>query len=400
MSERTVKILIISDMHALEGTGGNSDSYLYFNENGECEYADGLLEYLTRNINISNLDLLICAGDISNKACIKGFGHGWRFLNTLRVKLAVPQMVCVPGNHDHRSLSRLDDIFCPKHHLQFISPPFPFQSIEANTHFWAWNWVSQSFKDFNLIALNTSAYHGYDDEWKHGRVAIEVCDQINTYVSSSVFERKSFNILVCHHHPMKMEMVDRNSDAEVMEGGQYLLNKLQELDKGPWLIIHGHKHYAFLDYYSGGSGSQHTILSAGSLSAKLYEGIKERTSNQFYIVDVDLNLTEENEQLVGKFHAYEWRMSSGWQLSESPNLPGKGGFGSKISLTQVENKIHDLIREKGPLLKEEDLIEVYSMIEYFPPRTYTRLLKRLNEKGLVVESEYNRIVEIGVKNDC
>lgn len=396
MSERTVRILVISDMHALEGSGGNSDSYLYFSQDGECEYADGLMEHLTRNI--SNIDLLICAGDISNKACVRGFEHGWRFLNKLRERLAIPEMVCVPGNHDHRSLSDPEkDVFCPKHHLQFMFPPFPFQSREANTHFWAWNWVSQSFKDFNLIALNTSAYHGYDDEWKHGRVAMEVCDQINTYVSSESFERKSFNVLVCHHHPMKMEMVDRRSDVEVMEGGQYLLNKLQELDKGPWLIIHGHKHYAFLDYSSGSSGSQHTILSAGSLSAKLYDDIKERTSNQFYIVDVDLNLTEENEQLVGKFHTYEWKMSSGWRLSESPNLPGKGGFGSKVALAHVENKIDELIKEKGKLLKEEDLSEVCRMIEYFPPRTYTRLLGRLDNKGLVVESEYDRIVEIGAK---
>lgn len=397
MDDSKIRLLVMSDMHAMEGNEWDNDSRLLFNNKGESEFGEGLLRHL-KGLGLK-FDALICPGDISNKASVKGFELGWQFLNRIKYELQIPSLISVPGNHDHISRN-VEGVFCPKHHLQFIEPSFPFECIKKNTHFWAWNWAPVIGDDFNLISLNSSAYHGYQDkEWQKGRLATEVTDQIYNYVKSNDFDRKVFNLLVCHHHPMKMEMVEKTYDGEVMEGGQYLLSKLQEVDKGPWLIIHGHKHYASLDYYSGVDGSPHTVLSAGSVSAKIHENIEDRASNQFYILEIDLKQTSENDRVVGLFTTYEWKVDTGWRLSTLPNLPARGGFGSVIQVGSVVSKVVDLLRTDGPFLREEDLDEIHSMTQHLPPKALQKLRNRLKEKSIEVDMQQERFVEIGVAND-
>ena len=193
-----------------------------------------------------------------------------------------------------------------------------------------------------------------------------------------------------------MEHVDNSSDVEVIDGAGYLLTKLQNVDKGPWLIIHGHKHFAEITIGSSSNGSPPTILSAGSVSAMIYSAIKDRTSNQMYVLDIDLTKTKNQDKLVGKFLAYEYAMGFGWRCSESSNLPAKGGFGSEYSPQQVLNKIEELLEETSAFLNEEDLAPVYEMIEYFTPGEFTKLLNKLEVSGYEVQCELNQIVEIGV----
>lgn len=383
----------MSDLHAMieGGSSDNSDSRLIF-KNGISEFGQGLLEHL-KSLDVT-FDLLVCAGDISNRGCVSGFTEGWKFLKSICDELKITNYICVPGNHDHASIK--GESFGPKHHLQFVNPQFPFECIEKNTHFWAWNWGVTELDYCNAILLNSSAYHGHDDEYKHGRVATEVVDQIYTYANSESFKEKPFNLLLCHHHPVKMEHVDIAEDNQVMHGGQYLLSKLQGIDKGPWLIIHGHKHFAEINY-NGSDGAPHTILSAGSVSARIYQQIEDRTSNQFYILDVDLSETEKTEQLVGTFCTYEWQFSTGWSLSLSPNLPARGGFGNTVKIKDVECEINKLFSEERPFLREEDLSDVYTMVDSYTPKQFGRLVSRLRKNGFELETEHNRIIEIGKK---
>lgn len=390
-------ILVISDLHAVVGNSEHNDTRLIF-DNGISEFGEGIVNFIS-GLN-RKIDILICSGDISNKACPEGFKSGWEYINGVKEKLNIPNILCVPGNHDHDS--RKNTSYNPKHYLQFSTPSFPFEVHEKNTHFWAWNWCDVQIEHCNAILLNSSAYHGYGDfkddetdESYHGRVATEVVDQIYNYVSSDRYPQKKFNILVCHHHPIKMEQVDCDFDTEAMEGGQYLISKLQGLDKGPWFIVHGHKHFAELTYGPTNTGTPPTILSAGSLSAKLYPSLKDRTSNQMYFVDIDLDKTQEYERLVGKFDVYEWSMDAGWSPSKSKNLPAKGGFGGWTTLNQVFTKVKELFEDGRPFLNESDLEPIYNMMDYFTPNDFDRFVARLENEGMKVGFEYNRIVEIG-----
>jgi metallophosphoesterase superfamily enzyme len=387
---KNVKILVISDLHAITNSNDQNDSYLFF-ENGICEWGDALINYI-KGLG-ETFDVVICAGDIANKACKKSFESGWSFINKIKSELNIQYLLCVPGNHDHQSRNGAD--FSPKHQLQFCKPIFPFDCALKNTQFWAWNWAHSESDHFNSLLLNTSAYHGYNDEFKHGRVAVEVSDQISDFLKSDKVNEKLFNILVCHHHPEKMEYVDGDYDGEQMEGGTYLLKQLEEADVGPWLVVHGHKHFASITYAKSGGASPSTILSAGSMSAKLYPLIKDRTSNQFYIIDIDGVQTERTGRLVGCFNTYEWKMQSGWGPSISNNLPSQGGFGSSTTNKEIITSIEDLLALNGPFLQDQELDSIHELTKYIPPGQFNMLIDKLFSKNLHVQFSQNKITEVG-----
>lgn len=394
MTNNNLRLLVISDLHAIVSKKQNSDSHLFF-ENGSSEYGESFLSY-AKNLN-HDIDVLVCAGDISNQADKECFLAGWKFIQKVKDELGIPELLCVPGNHDHQS--RSNHIFDPKHRLQFVSPQFPFSCNEKNTHFWAWHWCySGDNSHYNAISLNTSAYHGFQDEHKYGRVATEVSDQICDFVSLDGFQKKSINLLICHHHPQKMQHIDKTEDHEVMAGGQYLLHKLYNTNKGPWLVIHGHKHFADITYASASGMNPPVIFSSGSMSARLHGGIEDRTANQFYMIELDLDKCASEDKAVGTFETHERLIGIRWGESQSTNLPAKSGFGSLHSPKSVADKISSLISNECPFLNKQELSRFYDLTKNFTPSDFDRLVKALESKGLSVAQEHSLIIEVGKPN--
>ncbi len=194
-----------------------------------------------------------------------------------------------------------------------------------------------------------------------------------------------------------MEHVDYDEDSEVMIGGQYLLSLLEKADIGPWFIIHGHKHFPEITYSSGSTSAPHTILSAGSLSARLHSNIIGRTANQFYLVDIDLDKTESIGRSFGTFKTYEWRTGFSWQPASSVNLPHTGGFGSQTTPAQLVSIIKNKFASNTPYLDSNDLIDVYEVMANFPPADFDRVVKKLNNFGHDVIIENGIISQIGAK---
>lgn len=390
-----LKILLISDLHTIVDNNNSQDSRLEFiGENSE--YADGFIKYV-KSLDYQ-FDLLICAGDISNKANLKSFEYGWNFINRVGIELNIGKILSVPGNHDHASRSN-QKTFGPKHHMQHVTPSFPSNDFALTTHFWAWNWCHVEHDNSNIILLNSSAYHGYEDEHKHGRIPQETALQIEQYIKKDQFKEKGINFLICHHHPYKMDHITDGDDYESMDGGDRLGNILTESSKGPWIIIHGHKHIPQIRYAPSTSMASPIVFSAGSFSAKLYPELLEKTKNQFYVIDIDLKKTQQTGRATGKFETYEWSISSGWRASESPFLPAKGGFGSskppyELAMEVVEhlNKINE------NYLNELDLSPFYEHLNYFTPWDIKKFQEALGKNNLEATFQNFRIVEIGKKN--
>ena len=385
-----MKFLIISDLHACPKSAEQEHSRLVF-DGADNEFGSRFIEYC-KSINLSP-DFLVCPGDISNQGCVDSFQKGWDFLNEVRTELNINELLCVPGNHDIQSRSGIG--ISPLHKVKFCTPSFPSTEYEFNTHFWGWGWGHLSYENFNCILINSSAYHGFNQEFRHGRVAQETVNQISEYVKSDKFDEKTFNVLLCHHHPVKREDVDYDSDFEVMDGGQLLITSLEKITATPWLVIHGHKHFASLFSASSGGYNPPLIFSAGSFSAKLYPEILERTANQFYILDVDLNKTIENEKLIGTFEAHSWDIKSNWHPSKSKNLPHKGGFGSDIRPIDIIKNLNGLLANT-PYLNSDDLSEINDTLQHITPTQYDELITRLAD-DFEVELSDNLLVEVSKK---
>lgn len=395
MNNNKLKLLVISDLHAINDSSKATDSHLYFH-NGESEYGNAFINYVKKLDH--DIDILICAGDISNQADQECFIAGWSFVKKIKDELNIPELLCVPGNHDHQS--RSNKVFDPKHQLQFIQPRFPYDCNKKNTHFWAWHWCHSegATLNYNAISLNTSAYHGFNEEGVHGRVSSDVSDQISEFISSKSFVKRPINLLLCHHHPQKMEHVDRSEDNECMQGGQYLLRRLHDANKGPWLVIHGHKHFADVTYAAAPGMNPYVIFSSGSISARLHDGVADRTSNQFYIVEIDLDKCTSEGKAVGTLETHEHLRGLRWGESTSLNLPAKSGFGSAITPKAVADKITALISESCPFLNEQDLSEFHDLTVNFTPHDVNSLVVELEGNDLSVECNNNVIIEVGKSN--
>lgn len=392
MNKKSLKLLVFSDIHAVVDDSFSDDSHFIY-KNGQCEFAGAFLEHLKR-LNLS-FDALICPGDLANKSQDGSFQAAWTEINNIQSELSIPDIFCVPGNHDHDSRTN-PGIFDPKHRIQFITPPFPTSDSKSCTHFWAWHWCNIERDQFNAILINTSAFHGYGDEHQHGRISTQATDYLINFVNSDKFERKPVNFIVCHHHPIKMEHVDQDYDIEAMEGGQYLLNQLESADKGTWIVFHGHKHFPEIRVAPSTSSEGITILSAGSLSARLHGKISDRTSNQFYIIDIDLVETEETGRAVGRFETYEWTILDGWHRSKSNKLPAIGGFGSTYTPTIVARKISKRLDQEGSeFLDTNDLKEFKKIIDHMPPPDIKKLREKLEKLGLKTIFQESQLIQVG-----
>ncbi|MEQ5835864.1 metallophosphoesterase [Marinobacter sp. NFXS9] len=382
----------MSDLHAVVNTDYSDDTHLVF-KSDSSEFADALLDYI-KDLN-EDFDLLVCPGDIANKAQPGSFLQGWKTLNKFAEELKIPELICVPGNHDHES-RRNEGVFDPKHKLQFCEPRFPRNNFDECTHFWAWHWCPIINEDYNAVIINSSAYHGFYDENDHGRVAIEVSKQIGDFIKSDKFQEKPINFLLCHHHPSRMDYVDEDYDFEVMDGAAQLIRKIEDSDKGPWMIIHGHKHFPEIRYSQSQSVEPIVALSAGSVSAKLHPALMNKTSNQFYIISVDIEKTEKYGKAIGEFETHEWTLKEGWHPSKSENLPAKGGFGSPSSPQEIANQIKNLFASKSePFLEQSDLSGISSDIAYLSPTDFKRLISKLEKIGFATETVGSEIIQVG-----
>ncbi|AZZ95814.1 hypothetical protein [Pseudoalteromonas sp. R3] len=186
--------------------------------------------------------------------------------------------------------------------------------------------------------------------------------------------------------------VDYDSDYEVMDGGQGLIYEIAKKDIGSWLVVHGHKHFASINEAAVDTHDKPLIFSAGSFSAKLYPSINERTSNQFYLIDIDIEKTENEGILTGTFETHSWNIDQSWHPSTVRNLPYQGGFGSTISPMKIVRKINEMLDEQ-PFLNERDLAPVHEMCKHYTPGRFEELVNKLDRANIKLEIANNRIIE-------
>ena len=163
-----MKALILSDIHAFTTPreGGAIPSYVKV---GDSDGADQqFLEYLERNS--IELDLLICPGDLCDRADATSLKHAWDFLNNVKRITSCKCLMTTAGNHDMDSRDASNS-FDPAGFLRSLKPTFPTQIdtdcavIQDDFHrslwFWARHYYIFSNDEIRCVVLNSAAYHGY-----------------------------------------------------------------------------------------------------------------------------------------------------------------------------------------------------------------------------------------------
>jgi len=386
-----VKIAVLSDLHPVFESD-DEDSFFVIDKpsNPSTSPIAGIFS-LIKESNVK-ADILVCAGDIGNRGCPSKFKHGWEFVNQLKVEIGASELIAVPGNHDHDSRN-IYHRFSRTHGMQMSEPPFPSNDDLENTSFWAWHWATREVGNIAFHMVNSSAYHGVGSEEKHGRIADSTIERLMDSVRSSGNVPRT-NIVVCHHHPNRIDTIGY-PDYEAMENGAALLEEIDKAESDEWLIIHGHLHFPRLRYASSSGNGRPVVFSAGSFSGPLDNLYHEGIANQFYLLELE-DPSEETPSIRGKFQSWDWYPRLGWIPARSDNgLPANGGFGFRGDEMDLAESIVSLL-ESQPEVAGEIIYRQIPDLSYVTPKDLHNMKKRLMQRsGVDLNIENGRVESAG-----
>lgn len=333
-----VKLFVISDLHAFDGAVTKPARPSHYDTSLPTSAGDNPIHQLKQLISDQGIkaDKLICCGDLADKAYPAALEKAWLEIQELKNLLGADDVIASVGNHDVDSRHTYND-YDARGVLLGLDPGFPFSNEVLNNEFWTHHFcvIESETPSIRYVVLNSSGFHGEKVEHEHGRVAERTVERLKKRLNK--LGRKNINVLICHHHPQKMTEL-KLGEYDDMKGGDNLLRALDSVAFGPWLVIHGHKHYPKLTYAMGGSSSP-VIFSAGSCAAIPYPEIAPSVGNQAYLVRIDSTRTNTSN-CCGEFETWDWAPGRGWKSAQDrTGLPYRGGFGYRGDLGVLAGQI-------------------------------------------------------------
>lgn len=380
------RIAVISDVHAFTPVPDRAPF-----QDGDPSWARtipdqfeedrGPFQALTRAIQEEELraDLVLCCGDMGDKADIDGVRFTWGWLETLRRRLGAELVIGTTGNHDvdSRNKSLRGD---PMHCVRVLQPPFPIDVTDLRSSYWDRNVALYESGDVAVLIVNTAAEHETPELATRGRLTQQTLDTISETLKEV---KASERIALVHHHPYRHDAIDWKDNSE-LEGGPELLRLLER--DGDWLVLHGHRHYPNIAYAAGG-GRAPVIMAAGSFAAMLYPELGARVRNQFHIVDVEApGSVAGTTGMIGTIRSWEYSPANGWGRPNSQEgIPDGAGFGFRGAVADVVDTIVDFVRASDEsYVTLGDVVVANPRLKYVLPRDRGQALALLADYGVSV----------------
>ncbi|MFJ4017217.1 metallophosphoesterase family protein [Microbacterium sp. NPDC090014] len=388
-----LRIAVLSDVHAyskaeLEEGGSRPSHAEISNPDNPSVNPFAAVHHLIEREKLS-ADVLISGGDLGDRGSAQALTYAWAEVRKLQSSLGAQLLLPATGNHDmdSRALNGYD----ARGALQGLKN-YPFADVALNNQYWANNVVVQQHGTFRSVLLNSAAYHGYQDEWKHGRVSQRTRQHLTEALT--VTPDPGINVLVTHHHLYAHGGVDLE-DMSAMKESPALLNILDSGNYGSWLIIHGHRHWPSLTRASGSQGAP-VVFSAGSFSAVLWDELQDKARNQFYILEIDD--TNPGHRVVGTFRAWDWIIDEGFlPARERSGLPHRGGFGGTLNGAELASRIAAVYAQHGePYLPYSTILAELPDLKYSMPSDVKQCIDVLeNSHNLSVLYDREQPSQIG-----
>jgi hypothetical protein len=285
-------------------------------------------------------DAVICCGDLTTCADPTAMNLGWLQVHRLAAELRAGEPVVTVGNHDLDSRFKTSTS-SPQRILRLLDPPFPTADGRAAASYWSSGYcIIDRTPQVRVVLVNSCSLHGYETEkdrqLDHGFIPDEIFSQLPEDLAGR--PPVEINILVCHHHPIEIELPAE--DRSVITNGDQLVELLTRLSPPGWIVLHGHRHLPKLQYASAAANAP-VVFSAGSLAANLHLGLQGRAANQFYILDLE----GAGNGLRGRYEAWTWDQYEGeWRKGQDTlALPGQGGFGFRPEASVAAQTIAEVV---------------------------------------------------------
>jgi predicted phosphodiesterase len=386
----TLRLAVLSDLHAAPRSEEKSSHEVKLFTDGlgtsPLEHPLLSLEAFIEQTGLS-ADVVVCPGDMTNRANPQALSYVWSGLHSLKERLKARAIIATVGNHDVDSRGHGDDSF-PRESLMRLRPRFPVDDAALADHYWAHGYYISEISGVRFLVLNSCWLHESRDALDRGVVTSYTLDRLKQELAQSHVD---INVAICHHHPHAHGELGLGQD-DVMRNGQQLIDLLS--DFGSWLIIHGHKHHPKIEY-AAGQDERPVIMACGSFSGRL-EGENATVSrNYFHLIDISLS----ELPIHGRVSSWTWASGMGWIKYADANskFPSEFGFGFQGAVAPLAARISSRIA--GAPMKWSDLVAIEPEVSYLMPRTLKKLIDQLkNAHNLnVVFDEYSSPIQIGAQ---
>jgi predicted phosphodiesterase len=385
----SLRILVISDIHAFAGNPLADDAVSYFCTREVGSPGNNPFLAIPSILSDENLqvDWILCPGDLADRADPTAQAIAWDHLEKLREKVGAEKLICTVGNHDVDSRLSYDE-FDTKGSLQSLRPLFPGLAEPDCDFFWSRNFAVVEEEKVLLLVLNSSAFHGINSEkasvkeFEHGRVSDRTIAAIEARLSG---KSKPLQILLTHHHFYKNDKIF-SADYSQMKNGTSLLDMLSEKVGSNWFVLHGHQHFPKIAY-GFGDGASATVFSAGSFSRKLNE-LSSTSANQFYHIEFPIAKYQElGWNSCGVCRAWDWSPSDGWLKARGvAKIPSRAGFGCRDSAELIADRIVGMINSTAAV-EWSKIVETHPAIAYVLPSDIKRIIDALDQRNIAIYGE-------------
>lgn len=378
------RFLLLSDIHATNEDPSSSRAASYVSSNNAAASGgQAPLVDLRRQLAEEGVfpDYVLCAGDMTNRSEPSSLSYIWSELNLLAKDLKA-KLITTVGNHDIDSRYQSNK-FDPRGYAMALAPTIPTPNRQSYLEYWAEHFTVIDDNEVRFLVLNTAAFHGggaeSKDELEHGRVSGYTLDSIRRAIRDR--PEFAFNILLCHHHPLKPEPSDVELEQQ-MRGGPELIELLAQTGE-PWMIVHGHKHRPEL-YYGHGGGNAPVILGCASFSAQVNADSQNKNPNQVHLLTIDPDAANDNSfASAGEVRSWNWQPGVGWARATGDlGLPYKAGFGCRNAPKALVKQLDQIIpKPKGALDWQEAILRLPSLA-YQIPSDQAALKQLLSQSGI------------------
>jgi hypothetical protein len=156
-----IRVAVTSDLHAFEVGDPIAPSHFDI-KRSRSQTGRHPISGLVALVNEEKLtaDLLLCPGDLGDKASRSGIEHAWRSVHEVGTALNADVVAGTAGNHDLDSRYKKTG-YDPEEFLKHdLTPPFPLPDTNLNRDFWSNHFAIMDRPSYRLVALNSCAYHG------------------------------------------------------------------------------------------------------------------------------------------------------------------------------------------------------------------------------------------------
>jgi hypothetical protein len=349
---RVVRMAVLSDIHAAEP---REPRHTWAIEGAE-EALNPLkaLERLVAEDDALRADVLLCPGDLCDRADWDALPYAWGEVHRFGEMLGAQHVIGTVGNHDIDS-RRGHDGETIDAGLRRLDPTFPCDP--GADVYWAERVTRVVGDDWQVVSLNSSLMRYLeDDEVDRGLVEDQTLGLIEEITKGGDL---AVNVLLCHHHPQPFTRLAPD-DGSHMDAGDRLVDLLNRLPE-TWLIIHGHKHHPHLDYMEGSAASPARLV-AGSASVVLWPLLSSHVRNQMHLVEFPVSTCDRlNLSLAGVVRSWSWQAGGKWipARAEGDGLPGVAGFGFRTDGPSLARELVKNAENEGLNVVERGRLEVW-----------------------------------------